>query len=87
MSMFAALSVVSVLLGLHAIFGNLFVYVRLVQRDVPVNFLLIGMPGYLASVCSSHVTVVGPTLVWVARSTVYAFIAGMVLVVGLLARN
>ena len=85
--MFATLLAVFVLLGLYAIFGNIFVYAYLVRCGVPVRFAFSGTPGYLASVCSKNVAAVGLTLLWVARSAVFAFLACAVLGVGLFAHG
>lgn len=79
----AVMTIAFVLLLLYAIFGILAVYVILARRGIPVRFFWVGTPGYLARVCSENPATTGPTLKWVARSTVVAFLAGMVLGVGL----
>ena len=68
-----------------AVVGNLFVYISLRRRDVPVRFARVGVPFYLYGECVRAHPPVGPSLRRLALATNIAFIGAFVLGIALFA--
>jgi hypothetical protein len=77
--MFTLLSIVLVLSGVYAIFGNIAIYFILVRRGIPVRTIWAGTPTYLYRICVKASPPVGQRLRRFAFSTDVAFLVAMLM--------
>ena len=73
-------AILAALSGLYAIFGNIVVYVVLIDRKIPVSFMWSGTPFYLYRVCGREPDKTGIVLKRFALSTNIAFFLTFALV-------